>query len=169
MKAARLALLALACALPIAASAQWMWVDKDGRKIFSDKAPPADVPADRILKAPRGQSVVVAPTESAAAPATAATPAAGANLPRPAGKDKTLEDRRKQALAAEEEKKKAEEAKTAALRADNCSRAKQAKATYDSGARVTRVDAKGERSYVDDNERAAEVKRLQEIIARDCA
>lgn len=170
MKAARLALLALACALPIAASAQWMWVDKDGRKIFSDKAPPADIPAERILKAPRGQAVVVTPAESAAAPATGAAPAATAsNLPRPAGKDKTLEDRRKQALAAQDEKKKADDAKTAALRADNCSRAKQAKATYDSGARITRVDAKGERVFVDDNERAAEMKRLQEVIARDCA
>lgn len=167
MKAARLALLALACALPIAASAQWMWLEKDGRKVFSDQAPPPHIPADRILKSPKGQAVFAAPvaeTSTAAAPA-----AAGTALPRPVGKDKTLEERKKQAAAAEAEKKKAEDAKYAALRADNCTRAKQAKATYDSGARVARVDAKGERQFVDDNERAAEMKRLQEVIARDCS
>lgn len=172
MKAARLALLALACALPVAASAQWMWLEKDGRKVFSDKAPPPDIPAERVLKAPKGVKLAVpAPAEGGDAVAAAAPGADAANapsLPRPAGKDKTLEDRRKQAVAAEAEKKKAEDAKYAALRAENCSRAKQAKATYDSGARIARVDASGQRQYLDDNQRADELKRLQEVIARDC-
>ena len=166
MKAARLALLALACCLPALASAQWMWIGKDGRKVFSDQAPPADIPVDKILKGPKGQQLVpmnapvaVPVTDTAAAPA----------LPTPAGKDKVLEERKKQVAAAEAKKKQEEDAKYAALKADNCGRARQSKANYQSGARMTTVDAKGERQYLDDNQRAAEVKRLDEVIARDCA
>lgn len=158
MRSARIALLALACCLPLAASAQWLWLDKDGRKVFSDKAPPPEVAPDRILKQPGGRF------------ATQAAPAASAALalPKPSGTDNTLAERRKQLQAAEAEKKKAEEAKVAALRAENCSRAKSSKATYESGVRLAQVNAKGEREILNDDQRATEVKRLNEIIARDC-
>lgn len=161
MKAARIALLALACTVPLVASAQWMWVGKDGRKVFSDQAPPADIAPDKILKGPRGQQVVpvnAAPVAETAAPA----------LPTPVGKDKALEEKKKQLAAADARKKQEEEAKYAALKADNCARARQAKANLDSGVRMTTVDAKGERQFLDDAQRAAEGKRLQEVMARDC-
>ena len=167
MKAARITLLALACTLPLAATAQWQWLDKDGRKVFSDKAPPPEVPVERILKGPKGQTIV--PLAAPAPAADAANATAAGDLPKPVGKDKALEERKNKVAAAEADKKKAEDAKYAALKADNCSRARSAKAGYQSGARMARVDGKGERQYVDDNERAAEVKRLDEIIARDCA
>ncbi|HZY15413.1 MAG TPA: DUF4124 domain-containing protein, partial [Ramlibacter sp.] len=43
MNALRLILLVLACSVPLAAAAQWQWLDKDGRKVFSDRAPPPDI------------------------------------------------------------------------------------------------------------------------------
>jgi hypothetical protein len=168
MKAARIALLALACALPVVASAQWIWVDNGGRKVFSDRAPTPDIPAEHILKAPRGVALPPAAAPVAAAPSETATDKSGA-VPKPAGKDKTLEERRKQLAAAEAEKKKAEQATYVALRNDNCSRAKAAKAGYDTGARITKFNSQGEREYLSDDERAAELKRLGDIIARDCA
>ena len=165
MKTARIALLALACCLPLAASAQWLWLDKDGRKVFSDKAPPPDVAPDRILKHPGGRfAPAAAPADSAAAPA----PTAALPIPKPSGTDKALAERKKQLEAAEAEKKKAEETKVAAMRADNCARAKSAKATFDSGVRVSRTNQKGEREIMDDAQRAAEVKHLNDVIARDC-
>lgn len=170
MKAARFALLALACTLPLAAAAQWQWVDKDGRKVFSDKMPPPDIPPERILKGPKGQLQVMAPAAAAPVAATADPAAANAAaMPRPLGKDAKLEERKKQVAAAEADKKKAEDAKYAALRSENCTRAKSAKANYSSGARMTRVDDKGQTVYIDDNERAAEIRRMDEVIARDCA
>ncbi|HYE39563.1 MAG TPA: DUF4124 domain-containing protein [Ramlibacter sp.] len=165
MNAFRIALIALVCSAPLAALSQWQWLDKDGRKVFSDQAPPPEIPANRILRQPGQRASFTAPAaEPVSAPAAAATPA----LPRPAGVDKSLEERRKQAEAAEAAKKKAEEEKFAALQAENCQRAKQAKATYDSGVRVARVNAKGEREFMDDAERAAETKRIEEVMARDC-
>jgi hypothetical protein len=167
MKSARIALLALACCLPLAASAQWLWLDKDGRKVFSDKAPPPEVAPDRILKQPGGRFAV--PTAAAAAAAPAAPAASTAlTVPAPSGTDKALAERRKQLQAAEADKKKAEEAKVVALRAENCSRAKSSKATFDSGVRLSVVNDKGEREIMNDAQRAAEVKRLDEVIARDC-
>jgi hypothetical protein len=164
MNAARLALLALVCAMPLVASAQWQWLDKSGRKVFSDKAPPPDVAPEQILKRPKGAAVPM----PVAAPATASAPVA-ANLPKPSGKDKVLEEKKQQADAEAAAKKKAEEAKVAAMRADNCSRAKNAKATYDSGVRLARTNDKGEREILDDDARAKEVKHLNDVIARDCA
>lgn len=165
MKTARIALLALACCLPLAASAQWLWLDKDGRKVFSDKAPPPDIAPDRILKHPGGRFTPPA-AETQAVPAPAA--AAALPVPKPSGTDKALAERKKQLEAAEAEKKKEQEMKVAAMRADNCARAKNAKATFDSGVRVSRTNEKGEREIMDDAQRAAEVKHLNEIIARDC-
>ena len=104
---------------------------------------------------------------SACGDAAAATPT-GLQVQPAAGKDKALEDKRKQAEAAEAEKRKAEEAKVAAVKSDNCSRARKSKASFDSGMRISQTNAKGEREILDDNQRAAEVKRLDAVIARDC-
>ncbi len=162
MKSARTALLALACLVPLAASAQWQWIDKSGRKVFSDQAPPPDIAPEKILKrpGPRGRSVDAQP-----APETAA---AAVPVPKVSGKDKVLDEKKKQMEAAEADKKKAQEEKVAAMRAENCTRARSAKATYDTGVRISRVNDKGEREILDDKQRAAELKHLEGVIARDC-
>jgi hypothetical protein len=171
MKAFRLAVLALACSAPLLAAAQWQWVDKDGRKVFSDQAPPADVPPNRILKQPGGRPAAAAPAEAAPGADGAATTAAAkpeVAVPKVSGKEKELEARKKQADAAEAEKLKAEEAKLAALRTENCSRAKASKSGFDSGMRIAHTNAQGEREVLDDKQREVEVKRLDQVIARDC-
>lgn len=166
MNPLRLFLLSSVLALPLAASAQWQWIDGSGRKVFSDQPPPAGIPDKNILKQPGGRPpAAVTVIEPASAPVVA-KPAGAA--PKITGKDKTLEEKKKQAEAAEAEKKKAEEQKLAEERADNCKRAKQSKAVFDSGVRVATADEKGERRFMDDKERAAETKRIDGIIARDC-
>lgn len=167
MTFARIALLSLACFAPLAASAQWQWLDKDGRKVFSDQAPPADVPATRILRQPGSRAA----TAIAPAPAEAPQAKAGAGVDpalKPAGKDKALEDKRKEKESAEAQKKKAEEEKLAQARDENCRRSRAGKATFDSGVRIAFTNDKGEKEYMDDARRAAEVKRLDALIARDC-
>jgi hypothetical protein len=159
----RAALLVVACASTPLAFAQWQWVDKDGRKVFSDQPPPAGVPADKILKRP-GNRPAQAEPEPAAAPAKAAA----ASAPKVTGKDKELEDKKKAVAAAEAEKKKLQEEENAKARTENCARARQAKSTIDSGVRLTVTNAKGEREIMDDAARAAETRRLQTVIDRDC-
>ncbi len=150
-----------ACLYALSASAQWTWLDKDGRKVFSDRPPPADVPEKNVLKRPgnRGTSPLAAP---APAPAPAAAPTATA------GVDKSLQEKRKQAEEAEAAKRKAEEERNARIMAENCSRARQAKSGLDSGARMSRINEKGEREFLDEAALAAESQRLQGIINENC-
>jgi hypothetical protein len=167
MRSRKLLLLAIACTWAMGASAQWQWVDKDGRKVFSDRPPPQDVPEKNILKQPHtlGRTApAAAPASAAAAPASA--PAAAA--PQVSGKDKQLEDNKAKADAAEAAKKKAEEDRMARARADNCARAKRATAALAPGQLVGHVNAQGERGYMDDATRAAELRRADEVIASDC-
>ena len=169
MKKHHTLLLALVCALPSLAWAQWQWVDKDGRKVFSDRAPPHDVPEKNILKQPGYHGKPLSsPTPAAEAPATASAPTAAASAPRATAKDKELEERKARAEAAEATKQKAEEDKIAKQRADNCTRARSAKATFESGTPIRQTNAQGERVFLDDAARTAELRRIQDIINADC-
>lgn len=156
---------AAACWVSLNAVAQWQWIDKDGRKVFSDRPPPQDIPEKSILKQPAGRlPAAVAPATQAAADGAPAP----ANTPRVNGKDKELEEKKAQADAEEAAKKKAEEERQAKIRADNCARARQAKVAYEPGRLLVQTNAQGERVFVDDAARAAEIKRLDGIIASDC-
>jgi hypothetical protein len=168
MKLLRATLLGLAFGLPAVCLAQWQWIDKDGRKVFSDQSPPADIPAKNILKRPGVKTGAAAEAEPTTAAAATPAPQPAPNAPRLSGKDKELEERKKQADAAEAEKKKALAEEATKVRADNCARAKRGKATFDSGIRVAIANEKGERDYMSDAARAAETKRLEGIIASDC-
>ncbi|MFZ2294572.1 MAG: DUF4124 domain-containing protein [Polaromonas sp.] len=156
----------------LTALAQWQWIDKDGHKVFSDRAPLGDVQEKNILKRPGGNNRQASPPVgdvATAAPAALTSPPAGkASAPKLSGKDAQLEARKKQLEEEEAAKKKAEEEKIAKARADNCERATRALASVQSGGRIAVTNAKGEREIMDDNARAAETKRLQGITDSDC-
>lgn len=164
MNFTRLALLVAACITAPLAVAQWQWVDKDGRKVFSDQPPPASVPDRSILKRPGQRAVQPDPATSPAAAASAPASA----VAKPSGRDKELEEKRKQAQAAEAEKRKAQEEEFARARAENCERAKKSKSLLDSGVRLVTTNSKGEHEFMDEAARAAEGKRLDGLIVRDC-
>lgn len=153
------------------AMAQWQWLDKDGRKVFSDRVPPPDVMEKDIVKRPT--AALRAPTAKEATPpgdaGNATADAANARLaPLPSGVDKELEAKRKQAADAEAAKKKVEEERVAKIRIENCARAKQSLASLDSGVRISRSNAAGEREMLDDASRAAERARVQGVMNSDC-
>lgn len=159
----------------ITAFAQWQWVDKDGRKVFSDRSPPAEILEKDIRKRPTPSAVSARPAPSVAVSAggnraivTVPANAAAASAPKLSGKDAELEARKKQADDQETAKKKADEEKAAKVRADNCERAKNGMATLQSGVRMASVNASGEREVFDDAKRAAETRRTEDIIAANC-
>ena len=160
----------------VAAQAQWQWIDKDGRNVFSDRPPTSDVLEKNILKRPGGQraaAVAAAPDAAAGPPQGAASSAAGGsaapgNVPKLSSVDKELEEKKKKTADAEAAKRKADEERVAKAKADNCARARQAKATIDSGVRIARTNDKGEREVMEDAARAAEAKRVQGVITSDC-
>ncbi|MBK9574536.1 MAG: DUF4124 domain-containing protein [Rhodoferax sp.] len=167
-------LVLVACTVSTSLLAQWQWVDKDGRKVFSDRPPPTDIPAKDILKQPAARtrlpaSIAPAVADGADKPsAGASAPGAAASGPKGSGVDKELEEKKKKAAQADQEKKKEAEEQAAKAKVENCARAKQAKATYDSGIRIARTNEKGEREMLDESARAAESKRIQAVIDSDC-
>jgi hypothetical protein len=174
MKMIQKLLVASLTVLSFAASAQWQWLDKDGRKVFSDRAPPADIQEKNILKRPgKASAAPVADDpsqgEGGSPPVAGQAPALPASGAKPAGgMDKELEAKKKQAKEADAAKRKAEEERVAKAQIENCARAKQAKTTFESGVRIGTTNAAGEKQFMDDATRAAELKRFQSIIDRDC-
>lgn len=158
MRPATCVLLAM-LALPLAAQAQWQWIDGNGRKVFSDRPPPVDVPARNIVVRPPGSNALSSVSPQAPVPAVAAS------APRV---DRSLEEKARQAEDAEKAKRAEAEAKVAKAKQDNCARARQGLATLDSGIRVARVNGQGEREIMDDAARAAEQRRLQGVVQSDC-
>jgi hypothetical protein len=152
--------LALCVALP--ASAQlYKWVDSDGRVQYSDKPPPSNIKSEKL-----------------SAPARAGAPAASE------GKDGTQKDaaqaapktaveqdqafRKRQLDAA---KAQGEEAQTQAKtrdRAENCKRAKAALANLQAGGRQVRIDEKGERVFLEDQQIAEETAKAGDEAAAAC-
>ena len=151
----------VASAFALPAEAQWKWRDASGRTQYSDLPPPPGVAEKDILSRP-ALSRPVAPVAASAA----STPAsAGLSVK---GAEPELEAKRKLAEQAEADKRKAEEAKQAAVRADNCQRAREQIRTLDSGIRIARVNPQGEREVLDDAARAEEARRARQTASADC-
>jgi hypothetical protein len=168
MKLAHLVVLGSVFLLPLGAQAQWQWIDKDNKKVFSDQPPPIEIPEKNILHRPSTTSKRVnfsTPSAPAASAAPAASPAVS---PKPSGVDKDLEEKTRKAEEAEKAKQAAETQRIAQAKVENCNRARQGKATMDSGIRVARINAQGEREIIDDATRATEQQRLQAVIDSDC-
>lgn len=176
--------------LATSAFAQWTWLDKDGRKVYSDTAPPAEILEKNIIKRPGGQAgaanavansaaaakakvitdgVVSDQAVAAASAASAAqAPQTSASSPKLSTVDKELEKKKKEKEDAEAAKRKEEEQRVTKAKIENCARAKTAKTTLDSGVRLGVTNAKGERGVMEDEARAAETKRVQGIIDSSC-
>ena len=165
LKAFGLACVATAM-LAAPAHAQWKWKDARGQVHMSDLPPPRDIPQKDILQQPSAATVRRPPTTPAAAPQAAS--AASATAEAKAKVDPELEAKRKQADQEKATKAKAEEERLTAARADNCKRARDHLSALDAGFRVSRTNAKGEREFLDDKERAVEAARTREIITSEC-
>jgi len=165
------ALAASVVALP--SEAQWKWRDKSGHVQYSDLPPPTGIAEQDILARPSANARRSAPTTTPAMPQTgvasavAAAPAASAAPRNPA--EAELEAKRKKAEADAAAKAKADQERVAQLRADNCSRAKAQLTTLESGIRLAQTNPKtGEREFLDDKQRADEVRRTRDAIGENC-
>ena len=162
-----------ACLIALTATAQWQWLDKDGRKVYSDRAPPADVLEKNIVKRSGGiakAAVKSEPVLNADGTVVVAeqSPQVASSAPKLSGVDKELVEKKKQAVDAEAAKRRVEEERVTKAKVENCALGKQAKASLDSGVRIGRTNAQGEREIMDDAARAAETKRVQNIIDSSC-
>ena len=137
-----------------AAQAQWAWKDANGRPVYSDRPPPASVPAAHIFKAPRGQMPDA--------------PEAPALRPSPTLAERNAAYEQRRASAAEQAVRQADEAKAKASRTASCESARSNQRALDGGGRIARFNAQGEREFLTDAQRAEESKRNAAMVTEHC-
>ncbi|MDP2695380.1 MAG: DUF4124 domain-containing protein [Gallionella sp.] len=156
MKKILLILLMLASTTAFAALSKW--VDADGKVHYSDQPPPANVKAKTLRVTPEATAPV-----SASGVAAASAPVA----------PKTIAEREAELKKAQQAKKEAadkaaqEQARIDAEKAD-CAAAQQNLRALQEGMRMVEIDAKGERSYLDDEQRRQRIEKAQQEIKAYC-
>ena len=157
-------LMATATALALTsvpALAQWVWKDEAGHTMASDQPPPVGTPQSRIIKEPRQKYVPPAPVvvdKDAAKSADASKSLA----------DRELESKQRQKEAADAAKKADDDAAKAVAMRDNCAAVRGNVAALQAGGRAARFNEKGEKVYIDDTERQAEITKQQAQVAQFC-
>lgn len=155
------------------AHAQWAWKDTNGRVVYSDRPPPADVKAANIIRQPNTQ-VLANPAPASGPLDDAAKPADGKPSTETKGgapkttAEREMEFRKRQQERAESDKKTAEEQTKNAAKSADCERARGYMKSLEDGVRITRTDASGNREFLNDEQRAAEMERTRKIIQTSC-
>lgn len=167
MKRLSLALWLMLC-LALPASAQmYKWVDSNGKVQYSDKPPPSNVKTERLREpAP----AVRAP--AASAPASSEGKGGAKQDAAKSGPKTTAEQeqafRKRQLDAAKAQGEQGQKQAEASAKAENCRRAKAALANLQIGGRQVRIDEKGERFFLNDQQIAQEAARAQQEAAAAC-
>lgn len=190
MNTAQLLIATVLSACSCSVFAQWQWVDEGGKKVFSDRPPPAHISPQQILKQPHSTpaaaervlypgaashtltsppAAVQAQADQEAQAAAKAPEQANSEQAKQAAEnaaqDKALEEAKRKAEEAAQKKQLAEQAK---VRKDNCARARAAQLTLESGLRLAHVNEKGERGFMTEQQRQMEVQRAQKAIKDNC-
>lgn len=181
LAAAKHALLLCLLGLSLNAYAQWQWRDASGRIIYSDQPPPQSIQPEQIIKSPKAEPVapglpiyINPKTESSNSTnpgknIAVKPPAASAPVTQKSLAEREMEFRKRQA---EQEKKSAEDA-TAAEQAKNreadCTRIKSYQNSLNSGVRISQLNIKGEKEYLNDEQREQEKSRIANQLKEVCS
>lgn len=149
-------LLITSLCLTTAAMAQYKWVDKNGKVQYGDTPPPgANATA---LRPPSPAGSLSEPEEKK--PSRRSGPASVA--------EKDAEFRKRQQEAEKDRDKQAKSEQEAREKRENCARAQEYLRGIEAGQRVTRVDAKGERYFLDDAQIAQERAKARQVAQQWC-
>ena len=148
------------------AQAQWKWRDTAGKIQYSDRPPPPGVQDKDILQRPPGQALQVITVLPPGTAPSAPAPAPVASGPSKAEQDQAA--RQKQQDQEQLAKQKDAERKNAQVKRENCARAQENMKMLQDGGRINRLNENGERAYLDDAQRAQEVRRTQDTINSEC-
>lgn len=142
----------LSCLMMSAAIAMniYSWRDAAGKIHYSD-APPPDARDVRSLKSPAKGEATSAPT---AKPRTAA--------------EMEMDFRKRQNDAKDAGIKAAKEQEEAEQRRSMCQTLRSNLATLQSGVQVARTSEKGEREFIDDTQRAADIEKIRAQLEQAC-
>lgn len=165
-------LLAASLAVPGTAFSQWQWKDANGRTVYSDVPPPPSVPDRAILSAPGRVAGAYRPLETetkgeANSPAGAPRMQATGTKTAQADADKAFRERRDARIKADLEAATKERAQLA--RQEKCQEMRNYATGLSGGTRVAKIGADGALNRLGGEEREAELARVNEQLAQNCA
>jgi hypothetical protein len=134
---------------------QYKWVDKTGRVGYGDTPPPGAKVT--VLRGPSSAPPAAATTDAKEAPKGPLTPA-----------QQEAEFRKRQQEAEKAREEQAKLAQEAQAKQQNCANAQSQLRALESGQRIMRTDAKGERYYLEDAQRASESAQARKAVGDWC-
>lgn len=140
-------------------SAQWLWIDTNGTKVYSDQPPPSNIAEKNILKKPNNFATL---------PLEQTQSALSNNKKEAKNAASTASSASSSADAKLLEAQKAQVEKQKMAKAERCKNAKKDLVALNSGIRISSFNDKGEREFMDDKKRSEEVKAKQKMIEIDC-
>ena len=164
----------LAAAFSVSAQV-YQWKDKDGRIHFSDRPPPNQPgvqaqppkpPPAMVIEPEPNEAETTEGVEDGAEPKKAVAPASAQEKSEAQQRDE--EFRKRRAAAAEAREKADRDAANAAQRQQDCQRARAQYAALSGGQRIAHPTEGGGRRFLNDEERAAEVARVKELMETLC-
>ena len=138
----------------------YKWVDPDGTVHYSDQPAPGTIKEEQTLGIKSGTSSSEAPGAEKAAPKSTGPKTYI---------DQDKEFRKRQMEADEKRAKEQKALADAKERQQNCDRARSSLADLQSGQRIVRMNDKGERIYLDDNQRQQEMIAAQKSADSWCS
>lgn len=158
----------LASVQPQLSNAQvYKWKDKDGSIRYTDTPPPSNIQQETIIKKKTETPVVSPAPPQGQNPAQVSNPSnAIKEAPSPEAEAAAAQMRQRKA---EDEKRARQEKEAEAKRkADNCQAARANYQAYRQGGRVYKMNEKGERVYMGENELNAGKAQAQREINMNC-
>jgi hypothetical protein len=128
-------------------------ISKDGRVEYANECPPDAKEVHTGIRSSRG----------------GATSGGGASPQQKSIAEREAEFRKRQMEGAEAQKKEAAKASELAQNRENCERARTYLKSLQEGQRISQVDPRsGERVYLEDPQRPAEIARAQQAVDSNC-
>ena len=158
--------LALCLALPVSAQ-MYKWVDANGKVQYSDKPPPSNVKVEKLRESAR-QAVLPQASEAKSGTDKDAAKAEPKNTVPKTAAEQEQAFRKRQADAAKDQEKQTQKETEVKNRAENCRRAKAALAVLELGGRQARIDEKGERAFLNEQQIAQETAKARDEVASAC-
>jgi hypothetical protein len=162
----RIALFAVAFLAAASAQAQvHKCVDPGGKIVYSQDPCPANMKSGTMSR--RAPSAPAAPSADSSADKAAQGDAAKSAAPKTAAEQEQAFRKRQQdqAKAAKESEQKSAEAQQ---KAENCRNARERLASYEIGGRISRINAQGERYYLEDAQIEQGKSRARADVALAC-
>ena len=139
------------------------WTGADGKRVCGDVPPPGSKTV--TIKNPTGPA---APPPSAKDAKDAKDGKAAKRSGPMTPAEQEADFRKRQAEAQKAAAKAEQERQDAEAKKENCARAREAARTYESGQRVARTNAQGERVFLDEAQTQAELVKARQAVQQWC-